>query len=37
MIALESQPAGKCARAEHCPAGGADDPGFGKAGERIAQ
>jgi len=24
-------------KAEHCPAGGADDQGFGKAGERIAQ
>jgi len=24
-------------KAEHSPAGGADDQGFGKAGERIAQ
>jgi len=31
MIAPESQPA------EHSPAGGADDQGFGKAGERIAK
>jgi hypothetical protein len=28
---------GKMRKAEHRPAGGADDQGFGKAGERIAQ
>jgi hypothetical protein len=28
---------GKMRKAEHRPAGGTDDQGFGKAGERIAQ
>lgn len=27
----------KMRKPEHCPAGGADDQGFGKVGERIAQ
>jgi hypothetical protein len=37
MIAPENQPAGKCARPSTAAAGGTDDQGFGKAGERIAQ
>jgi hypothetical protein len=35
--ACNSPTGGKMRKAEHCRAGGADDQGFGKAGERIAQ